>query len=1061
MDAIDLGHLLTIADAGLERERDCSGVAVSELLERLDKVVHEHKVLGLELNLPEALGPLCAICRHLSSLGQANFPHRFQLAAAAALFTGAVVDMANGEGKTLAGALAAALRAKTGLRVHISTFNDYLVRRDATWMWPIYQALGLGVGCLELGADSAFLAKGPKIDDLDPLSVKDAYALPILYAEKTQFGMDFLKDNMVNYPSERRQGRLEFALIDEVDSTLIDEARVSLLISESVGSLDPSALEAQYRRAWDASQSLVREEHYTIDEAARAVDLTDAGRHLCQSRIGADIYRDPQTLWAKLITLCLKARELFQRGHHYQVMEDAVVPIDEETGRLLWGRTFVGGLHQALQLKEGLTFSPETWPLAQITIQNYYRQYRVISGMSGSVWDVRDEIESVYDTPVIRIPTQAAIIRADHIPVVYRTRRERNLAAASEAAEIVPEGRPVLIGVEDEPIAEEIEQELKREGISPQILTASNDELEAEKIANAGRPKTVTITAKLAGRGTDIKVDDEAVRAGGLHVIVVGLQDLRHENQLRGRAGRRGLPGSSSCYVSLHDELMTQLNPRWVPKFMLWLGMEEGVSIDNRLVADRIENAREVARRHDLRARMNLYRADTVIDKYRRFIYGVRASALDGRMDLVPMLNTFADNLVLRLWSQARTTRSLGSKLDETTITVIENLVRLLVGTTVDDFEDVGQAHKARERARAICARVEEILRARGEAVCRLLACDGQPTGQSPADLVIRAIIRDSIDQAWGQFLRTYGQILDSASVRGITPAEMGTWFTEQTASHFQKTLADVEASALSQWTRVSNDHDLLRQVVLGQLREYERWDDSIALLSNWAGQASEMAAELYRQAACIAELRLEDLTRARELYDRALDGALASDSRDEIWSIAAEALELRARCGDEAGFRSTKDRVMKRDPAFANLSRLIQELARISALAREPQQAACTFDSQPTEEATLWETNLPETGSLSGVVRRMLREALRVLSESKDQGGAAKLLTRFQEPLKYWAGELAMAKCVLQSFGDCERLSDLVRQLDSGEMVNITEVLSRFCAPAAPGNPANGASRS
>jgi preprotein translocase subunit SecA len=997
-----LNHYLDIADQALKEEASYSGLTSSDLRRRIEKTIEIHRELKVDLDLPKSLACLRALCGLLSKQGLADCPHRLQLAAAAALYDGTVIEMANGEGKTLAGTLAAALRAKTGMKVHISTFNEYLVRRDATWMWPIYDSLGLTVSCLELGTDYGFLANGPAINDLEMITAKKAYEASVLYAEKSRLGFDFLSDNILHSSSDRKQGPLEFVLIDEIDSILIDEAREDLLISSTLDfPVSDISREAAYRQAWEVSQQLHLNQHYTAEVENWHIDLTDEGRRLAQTQIGADLYNDPSILWAELLTNCLKAREICKRGKHYQVIDNSLYLIDILTGRIK-RQNYSTGLHQALLMKEGLAYEPEAGPCAKISVQNFYKQYQVISGMSGSILSEAQEIEAIYQTSVIQIPTQSPIIRQDEKFIVYNTIEERDLAAVQDALEKVEQKRPVLIGVENEIVADEIEKKLKNIGVLPVVLTATKNQAEAEKIALAGKPGTILVTAKLAGRGTDIKLDSESIAAGGLHVIVLGTQDIRYENQLRGRAGRRGLPGTSVCIISLFDEIMRAFGGSRISKIMRRLGMEWGVPIDSNLVSRRIDAARWQLKLHSFHLRSSLYTADSVLDSFRKFIYTVRGNILEEATDPQSVLVIFADNHVHRLFDKQRQESGQRMSLDAVTAAVVTNLCNTLEDVTVHTFRQSVQTKTFQERAEGMAFSLIQEIENRDTQIRQLYSDGDQVITPDPANLLIQSCLLKAIDSGWKDFLETYDQVFEMARVKGVTVSQMGGWVSEQSYGYFQKLLSDIEFTALHQWMKSSGNDRAIREALLLQLQTRESWEAYLTLLERFKSISEDEIASLHLAGGRICRAILQDNNRALQWYDRALDATLRVSDRHHQWMVAAEFFQLAAELSSVDKFREIRGKVIKVDPDFEVLANMLVELMAVIV---DPNVLELRLDESAEIQIQVDYLSLPREGQVRQVVDSLFSRAINGLSEIGARHSIASLIERWQQALAYWLG--------------------------------------------------------
>jgi preprotein translocase subunit SecA len=1029
-------EVFLIADSAIEKERGLLDLTEGELRQRIEKDIQGYQHTLLEIELSEPLACLRALCRLLSINGKADYPNRLQIAAAAALFKGAVIDMANGEGKTLAGALAVALRAKMGMNVHISTFNDYLVRRDATWMWPIYHALGLSAAALEESQYYGLRVTGSNIDDFDAIPVEAAYKMPVLYAEKTRLGHDYLRDNLITALSGRKQGELQFVLIDEVDSTLIDEARTPLTITGE----DSYNNETAYSRAWAVCQQMVRSEHYKVDLIGEAIDFTDQGRKLASGLLQADLYRDPDVLWAELLTICLRAREFYHRGRHYQVLNGELGPIDEYTGRYLNGRVYSGGLHQALLLKEGLKFQANNRRIATISIQNFYKQYRVISGMSGSIWPDRKEIEAVYKVPVLKFDTQVEIKRKDAKYVIYNTIEERDNHAVQASLAQIERGRPVLISVEDDITAESIRKKLAAHDITPQILTATENQNEAEKISHAGEPKTVMITTKLAGRGTDIKLSPEAKEVGGLHVIVVGLRDERHEIQLRGRAGRRGKPGSSECFISLFDQNMKSLitSRLTISAIMRRLGMEEGVAIVSPMVDRRIENARAYIKEHRFHDRSNLLIADSILDGYRQYVYSIKRSIVHGMIDLHHLLRTFAENHVARLMDQVLTGLERGKDLDKASMRIVNQLCQTLAGVSTISFPNIGQIKDKHGRTSLIANCLNEVFEARKGSVQQACSPADELNKFEAVTFLFQSIVLNAIDHSWAQFLDDHEIIHIEARVKNIDNAHLNTWLSKRLNACFQTFMANVELGAISQWSSKSRDDETARSELLLALQNSKQWEGCLKLYDKWASIKSDNTPSKLRSGALICEIQIGDLERAIEWYVRAFDASLSNGTRDEQWFIAAEILELAGRCGRLQTFYEFMDRVNQADRDFKSLGDLLLDLALISQESGSHMAQRQEANGSLIDRSVPGITGLPRHNNIIDVVERMFNRALSKFAESNDVKSIASLLDRQRESFKYWHGERNFVYLMDQRLPSWRSREELLSDISEAESETI-----------------------
>ncbi len=643
--------------------------------------------------LPEAF----AVCREAArrTVGMRHFD--VQLIGGVVLHEGKIAEMATGEGKTLVATLPAYLNGLTGRGVHIVTVNDYLAKRDAQWMGPIYHALGLTVGVIQHEAsfryDPAYVTSDVRMTALRPCARQEAYRADVTYGTNNEFGFDYLRDNMRFTLDELVQRELHYAIVDEVDSILIDEARTPLIIS---GPADESTelyykldrIIPKLKRAATIVEGKLseieaqKEGDYIVDEKARAVALTEQGIATCERLLSVDNLYDPQHITLlHHIQQGLRAHALFKRDVDYVVKDGQVIIVDEFTGRLMPGRRWSDGLHQAVEAKESVRIERENQTLATITFQNYFRMYEMLAGMTGTAETEAEEFAKIYKLDVTVIPTNVPLVRVNLPDVVYKTEREKFNAAVEDIIERNTRGQPVLVGTVSIEKSEQLSKLLKKRGIRHEVLNAKYHEREAEIVAQAGREGSVTIATNMAGRGTDILLggnpdflSKEILRKKGLdpatavpgertaalgearritepeHARVVALGGLhilgteRHEarrvdNQLRGRSGRQGDPGSSRFYLSLEDDLLRIFGSHRIQKIMERLGMEEGEPIEHKLVTRAIATAQKRVETHNYEIRKHLLEYDDVMNKQREIIYGMRRQILEGE----PQADTIAE----------------------------------------------------------------------------------------------------------------------------------------------------------------------------------------------------------------------------------------------------------------------------------------------------------------------------------------------------------------------------------------------------------------------------------
>ena len=641
--------------------------------------------------LDELLPEVFAVCREASwrVLEMRHFD--VQLIGGIVLHEGRIAEMKTGEGKTLVATLPVYLNALTGKGVHIVTVNDYLARRDADWMGQLFEFLGLTVGVIQ--------------HDMTDTERQEAYRCDVSYGTNNEFGFDYLRDNMKFDPSlfvhrlfpkitkdadgKEVERLFHFAIVDEVDSILIDEARTPLIIS---GPAEEST--DLYFNVDRIIPKLRRDLDFTVDEKTKTVTLTEEGVPSVEKLMGVDnLYEPSQMHILHHVYQALRAHTLYKRDTDYMVKDNQVIIVDEFTGRLMPGRRWSDGLHQAVEAKEHVKIERENQTLATITFQNYFRMYDKLAGMTGTAETEAPEFEKIYGLEVIPVPTNRTLIRDEYSDLVYRTEREKLNAITEEIQEFVEDGRPVLVGTTSIGKSETLSQRLKRSGIKHVVLNAKYHEMEAEIVAQAGRPGGVTIATNMAGRGTDIllggnpeyaarialkkkKLDplevepdvweaaltkarkdaaeahEEVVQAGGLHILATERHESRRiDNQLRGRAGRQGDPGSSRFFLSLEDDLMRIFGSDRISGLMQRLGMEEGVPIEHKMVTNAIERAQKQVEGQNFSIRKHLLEYDDVMNKQRVAIYRLRREILDGKEQRDYILE-LADNILDYLLDQ-------------------------------------------------------------------------------------------------------------------------------------------------------------------------------------------------------------------------------------------------------------------------------------------------------------------------------------------------------------------------------------------------------------------------
>ncbi|MHB1797006.1 MAG: preprotein translocase subunit SecA [Vulcanimicrobiaceae bacterium] len=532
------------------------------------------------------------------------------------LYEGRIAEMKTGEGKTLVATLPVYARALEGRGVHVVTVNDYLARRDAEWMGPLYQFLGLTVGVVQ--------------HDLEPAERRAAYNCDVTYVTNNEVGFDYLRDNMAWQIEDMVQRDLYYGLVDEVDSILIDEARTPLIISGQ--GTEPTEL---YEKFAQIMPRLKKEEDFTVDEKAHAVPITEAGVAKVEKMLGvSNLYEQRNIELAHQLNAALKAWNLFHRDQQYIIKDGEVIIVDEFTGRLMYGRRYSDGIHQAIEAKEGIKVRSEDQTLATITFQNYFRLYDRLAGMTGTAKTEEREFRDIYGLDVVIIPTNMTICRKDQSDIVYKTEQAKFKAVVDEIIEENKKGRPVLVGTRSIEKSETLAAMLRRKGVECNVLNAKYHEQEAQIVKDAGQMGQVTIATNMAGRGTDIKLGDGVADIGGLAIIGTERHESRRiDNQLRGRSGRQGDPGSTRFYVSLEDEVMRLFGGDRMNAIMDRVGFSDETPIESPMITRSLERAQSKVEGHNYELRKHVLEYDDVMNKQREVIYGDRRAILDGSFD--------------------------------------------------------------------------------------------------------------------------------------------------------------------------------------------------------------------------------------------------------------------------------------------------------------------------------------------------------------------------------------------------------------------------------------------
>ncbi|RLD15131.1 MAG: preprotein translocase subunit SecA [Caldiserica bacterium] len=621
----ELKRLRTIVEKVNSLEESIKDLSNEELARKTTEFKNRLKN-GESLNdiLMEAFAVVREVARR--TVGMRHFD--VQIMGGVVLHEGKIAEMKTGEGKTLVATLPIYLNGLTGKGVHLVTVNDYLAKRDALWMGPIYRFLGLTVGVIQ--HETSFLVEWDEKEKfsvkLVPCSRREAYLADVTYGTNNEFGFDYLRDNMAVSLEQVVQRELNYAIVDEVDSILIDEARTPLIIS---GPSEKST--SIYYKCARIAKQLKRDVDFTADDKEKTVALTEEGVKKIEKMLGiSNLYDSTNVELVSHIIQAIRALVHFKNEVDYIVKDGEVIIVDEFTGRLMYGRRYSDGLHQAIEAKENLKVRAESQTLATITFQNYFKMYKKLAGMTGTAKTEEQEFIEIYNLPVVVIPTNKPVIRKDYPDVIYATEKTKFKKIVEEIRDCYKRGQPVLVGTRSIEKSERISKMLKREGIPHQVLNAKYHEKEAEIIKKAGQKGMVTIATNMAGRGVDIVLGEGVTELGGLHIIGTERHESRRiDNQLRGRAGRQGDPGSSRFYLSLEDEILRLFGGNSIKRIMGILKMDEETPLEHPMLTRAIENAQKKVEAYHFEIRKNLLEYDNVLNKHREVIYKERRKILE------------------------------------------------------------------------------------------------------------------------------------------------------------------------------------------------------------------------------------------------------------------------------------------------------------------------------------------------------------------------------------------------------------------------------------------------
>ena len=692
-----------------------------------------------------------------------------QLLGGISLHQGKIAEMKTGEGKTLMATLPVILNAISGKGVHVVTVNDYLAKRDSEWMSKLYNALGLTCGVIVHGISEE--------------ERRNAYICDITYGTNNEFGFDYLRDNMKFYEKDMVQREHNFAIVDEVDSILIDEARTPLIISgagaESTG---------LYRQMDDIVRRLKLEEHFTIDEKARTALLSEDGVMECERILEIDNLFDPASITMQHHVLqALRAHNCYSRDIDYIVNDEGkLIIVDEFTGRLMPGRRFGDGLHQALEAKEKVKIEAENQTLASITFQNYFRMYETLSGMTGTAQTEAVEFMEIYGLETISIPTNQPMIRIDSADLIYRTQREKYDAIAIAIKELYATGQPVLVGTISIETSEYLSTLLTKVGIPHNVLNAKHHAQEAEIVAEAGQKGHVTIATNMAGRGTDIVLGEGVKEVGGLHILGTERHESRRiDNQLRGRSGRQGDPGSSRFYLSLEDNLMRIFGSERISNLMQKLGMEEGEPIENRMVSKAIENAQKRVEAHNFEIRKTLLDYDNVMNQQRTVIYNLRRDFIRDS-ELEPVLLEFMHEVIENVYF------SIEDKEHNT------NENRSIIGARLLDFANLGRILPNLAENQTQIPTKEEAMAALIQMFAEL-----KENADKIYEDVLRYFLLEELDRSWKEHLRNMDHLREGIGLRGYGQRDPKLEYKREGFDMFQEMLYGIKEGAIRSLTRV------------------------------------------------------------------------------------------------------------------------------------------------------------------------------------------------------------------------------------------------------------------
>ena len=744
--------------------------------------------LGDGQTVDDILSEAFAAAREAARRTIGERPFDVQLMGGMVLHQGKISEMKTGEGKTLVATMPLYLNALAGKGCHLVTVNDYLAKRDPHWMGPVYHALGMSVASIQHEAsflfDPDFDSGDPRWKNHRPVSRRQAYEADITYGTNNEFGFDYLRDNMVVDLSQCAQRPLNYAIVDEVDNILIDEARTPLIIS---------GMGTESARVYVTFAKMVPQlapgSDFTIDEKTRTVKMEDAGLSRVEEMLrsagllkGLNLYDPANYNLTIYLENALRAQFIFKNDRDYVVKyvgkENQVIIVDEFTGRLMFGRRYSEGLHQAIEAKEGVRVQPETTTMATITFQNYFRLYQKLAGMTGTAVTEAEEFHKIYKLEVVVIPTNKPMVRTDHPDQIYKTEEGKFRAVVREVEKLNQEKRPVLIGTVSIEKSEHLSEMMRLKGIPHQVLNAKLHEKEAAIIAQAGQPGMVTVATNMAGRGVDIVLGDGVREKGGLHVVGTERHEARRiDNQLRGRAGRQGDPGSSRFYVSLEDDIMRRFGGERLQGIMQWVGMDEDTAIEHALVSRAIESAQVRVEGYHFDMRKHLVDYDDVVNKHREVIYTERKKILSGadlKANIQSMVEKEIGSLVAAAWGggpeEARDTEGLVKEASSMMPLTPHLTPQALSNMSRDEVEESLLQHSG--------ALYEE---------------REQKMGAEATRVVERLVMLRAIDTMWVEHLTQMDHVRQGIGLRAVGQSDPLVVYKKEGHALFQSLLANIQ----------------------------------------------------------------------------------------------------------------------------------------------------------------------------------------------------------------------------------------------------------------------------